>query len=98
MPGHLHPSDGPRHRVSRAESAMHQALARGLPDGWHAWHSLRLRHGDDWEGEGGGQVELLGGRWYHNGQQTDRSPRGRALTFEHHLAEALREHSVKKAA
>jgi hypothetical protein len=52
VPGTLHPADGPRWRTSHAEVALYQALAKHLPTGWHAWHSLRLRVGRDWEGEG----------------------------------------------
>ena len=52
VPANLHPADGPRSRTSRAEVAVYQALAKHLPVGWSAWHSLRLRVGRDWEGEG----------------------------------------------
>jgi hypothetical protein len=38
--------------VSRAEVAVWDALRCRLPTGWRAWHSLRLRVGNDWEGEG----------------------------------------------
>jgi hypothetical protein len=31
---------------------MHRALATGLPTGWTAWHSLRVRSESGWEGEG----------------------------------------------
>lgn len=52
VPGNLHPADGPRSRISHAEVAVYQALAKHLPLGWSAWHSLRVRVGSDWEGEG----------------------------------------------
>jgi hypothetical protein len=50
--GVIYPKDGPRSRTSAGEVAIYEALARQLPDGWTAWHSLRLRTGDAWEGEG----------------------------------------------
>ncbi|MCX5746457.1 MAG: nuclease-related domain-containing protein [Proteobacteria bacterium] len=50
--GDVHPRQAPRTRVSRAEVAVWEALRRGLPSGWRAWHSLRLRVGNHWEGEG----------------------------------------------
>ena len=31
---------------------MHRALSSGLPNGWTAWHSLRVRSESGWEGEG----------------------------------------------
>jgi hypothetical protein len=53
MAGRLYPLDGPRSKVSHGECAVYRALAaNGLPDGWTAWHSLRLRVGNGWEGEG----------------------------------------------
>ncbi len=53
MPARLYPKDGPRSKVSHGECAVYRALAAGgLPDGWTAWHSLRLRVGNSWEGEG----------------------------------------------
>jgi hypothetical protein len=48
----VYPRAGPRSTTSRAEVAVYEALAGGLPDGWLAWHSLRLRVGREWEGEG----------------------------------------------
>ena len=33
----------PRHTDSEAEKKVYKALKMGLPKGWHAWHSLRLR-------------------------------------------------------
>jgi hypothetical protein len=50
--GDVFPRQAPRSRVSRAEVAVWDALRRGLPNGWRAWHSLRLRAGSHWEGEG----------------------------------------------
>jgi hypothetical protein len=52
VPRNLHPADGPRCRTSHAEVLLYQALAKHLPAGWSAWHSLRLRVGRDYEGEG----------------------------------------------
>lgn len=39
----LWPKTEPRHTDSEAEKKVYQALKKGLPEGWHAWHSLRLR-------------------------------------------------------
>jgi len=53
MPGVLHPPLRPRPTTSAAELAVHDALQRQLPEGWEAWHSLKLRaKGGKWEGEG----------------------------------------------
>ena len=52
MPTGLFPRGGPRPTTSRAEQKLYAALARGLPDGWTAWHSLRVRTGRGFEGEG----------------------------------------------
>lgn len=35
--------DGVRSTTSAAEQAVYRALAKGLPTGWTAWHSLRVR-------------------------------------------------------
>lgn len=48
----LYPKGGPRPTSSNAELAFYKALMKGLPPGWQAWHSLKLRLGKDWEGEG----------------------------------------------
>ncbi len=37
---------------SEAERRCYQALADQLPRGWYAWHSLRIRTANGWEGEG----------------------------------------------
>lgn len=50
MPG-LFPPDRPRQRADRAEGEVFEALRRHLPQGWTAWHSLRLRTGADSYGE-----------------------------------------------
>lgn len=50
--GQVFPRDAPRSRQSAAEVAVYKALRRALPEGWRAWHSLRLRRGSAWEGEG----------------------------------------------
>lgn len=48
----LFPTGGPRPTSSEAERAFYRALLAHLPKGWTAWHSLRLRAGGTWEGEG----------------------------------------------
>ena len=52
MPGLVYPADAPRTRASAAEVKFYDALRAQLPDGWTAWHSLRLRTADRYEGEG----------------------------------------------
>ena len=52
MPSGLYPLGSPRPTTSRAEQKLHEALARGLPKGWTAWHSLRVRTRKGFEGEG----------------------------------------------
>ena len=39
----LWPQEEPRHTESQAERRVYRALAAGLPSGWWAWHSMRLR-------------------------------------------------------
>jgi hypothetical protein len=39
----LHPADAPRPTSSEAEKAVWARLKAGLPAGWTAWHSLRIR-------------------------------------------------------
>jgi hypothetical protein len=39
----LWPKQQPRHTESEAEKKVYKALKSGLPKGWQAWHSLRLR-------------------------------------------------------
>lgn len=39
----LWPREIPSHTESEAEEKVYEALKSGLPEGWHAWHSLRLR-------------------------------------------------------
>jgi hypothetical protein len=48
----VHPSEAPRPSSSEAERAVWRALAKGLPPGWTAWHSLRIRDGRGYLGEG----------------------------------------------
>jgi hypothetical protein len=60
MAGTLHPRERPRPTRSHAEVAVWQAMKAGLPDGWRAWHSLRLRAGAKWEGEGDFVVAVPG--------------------------------------
>lgn len=52
MPGTVFPRHQPRTSQSHAEIALWTALQRQLPEGWTAWHSLRLRVQGRWEGEG----------------------------------------------
>jgi hypothetical protein len=39
----LWPLHKPRPTESHAEIAVYDALAKQLPQGWYAWHSLRIR-------------------------------------------------------
>ena len=48
----LFPRGAPRPTSSAGEQALHRALETGLPQGWTAWHSLRVRSESGWEGEG----------------------------------------------
>lgn len=48
----LFPRGAPRPTSSAGEQALHRALGSGLPAGWTAWHSLRVRSESGWEGEG----------------------------------------------
>ena len=48
----LYPRGAPSPTTSRAEQAFHRALIAGLPPGWLAWHSLRVRTKEQYEGEG----------------------------------------------
>lgn len=52
MPGTVYPIKQPRTTGSHAETAIWKALQKNLPAGWRAWHSLKLRVGRSWEGEG----------------------------------------------
>ncbi len=52
MAGDVYPKGGPRPTTSNAEVAFYEALRKHLPDGWTAWHSLKLRISGRWEGEG----------------------------------------------
>jgi hypothetical protein len=49
---HLHPDESPRPASSHAEKAIWSALKAGLPPEWSAWHSLRIRDGKNYLGEG----------------------------------------------
>ena len=51
MSGTLHPSDAPRPVSSRAEKLLWSRLKTGLPNGWTAWHSLRIRDSKNFLGE-----------------------------------------------
>jgi hypothetical protein len=46
------PREEPRPAKSQGERAVWKALAKGLPTGWHAWHSLRIRDRNGFLGEG----------------------------------------------
>lgn len=48
----LYPTAQPRATDSEAEHKVHAALGRGLPKGWYAWHSLRIKDGYGIDGEG----------------------------------------------
>lgn len=50
--GLVHPTEAPRPTTSEAEKEVWSALRKRLPGGWHAWHSLRLRDGKGYLGEG----------------------------------------------
>ncbi len=41
----LWPPGRPRTTQSHAERTVHEAPATGLPKGWYAWHSFRIRRG-----------------------------------------------------
>ena len=48
----LWPRGGMRPARSDAEAKVYAALARGLPSGWTAWHSVRIRTRAGFLGEG----------------------------------------------
>ena len=48
----LYPKTGPRPGCTRGERALWEALSRRLPEGWYAWHSVRIRGRSGDEGEG----------------------------------------------
>jgi len=48
----LYPRGKARPTKSRAEIATYEALRKALPEGWIAWHSLRIRTRGALEGEG----------------------------------------------
>lgn len=52
MPGPVHPIEAPRPANSHAERHVWEALKRQLPNGWTAWHSLRIRVRSGYLGEG----------------------------------------------
>lgn len=91
--GIIYPSDGPRPTASAAERKLYTALKTQLPDGWRAWHSVRLWSAGYREGEGDfvigipkrGMlvVEVKGGRV--------ELARGRWLQNGHELAVAPRQ-------
>ncbi|MBW2528457.1 MAG: NERD domain-containing protein [Deltaproteobacteria bacterium] len=56
----LYPRQGPRPTDSTAEKALYRALSSQLPDGWTAWHSLRIRFEGQYEGEGDFVVAIPG--------------------------------------
>ncbi|MBM4376734.1 MAG: NERD domain-containing protein [Deltaproteobacteria bacterium] len=104
-PNGLYPRELPRSTESRAERSLHDALKRDLPEGWVAWHSLRIR-GEGREGEGdfvfavpgkgilvlevkSGLVQQRDGRWYQGGRALKDAPREQAHRFRHKLRERL---------
>ncbi len=48
----MYPAEEPRPAKSQGEKAVWAALRSGLPGGWTAWHSLRIRDGKNYIGEG----------------------------------------------
>lgn len=42
----IHPSTGPRGDAPESERTVFEALRSGLPEGWEAWHSVRVRGHD----------------------------------------------------
>jgi Nuclease-related domain len=48
----LWPREQSRPTDSQAEHRVYAALSRTLPKGWTAWHSLRVRTEQGYEGEG----------------------------------------------
>jgi hypothetical protein len=52
MPGPVFPSEAPRPAKSRAERRVWECLEKQLPNGWTAWHSLRIRVRGGYLGEG----------------------------------------------
>ncbi|MFO0585467.1 MAG: NERD domain-containing protein [Anaeromyxobacter sp.] len=51
MPGQVFPSDAPRPTTSHGERTLWEALRKGLPKGWTAWHSLRVKDKQGFLGE-----------------------------------------------
>lgn len=56
----LWPREKPRPTDSRAEQKVYSALSAQLPDGWTAWHSLRIRTDEGCEGEGDFVIAIPG--------------------------------------
>ena len=52
LPTGLYPREGVRPTTSLAEQTVYRALQKALPEGWTAWHSLRVRLNRGPEGEG----------------------------------------------
>jgi len=52
----VHPETELRPTTSKAERTVYDALKKGLPPGWYAWHSLKLR--DKWATFGEGDFVL----------------------------------------
>lgn len=48
----IHPVQSNRPTSSHAEMRVYDALQAGLPNGWTAWHSLKIRDNHGTEGEG----------------------------------------------
>lgn len=106
MAGIVYPREKPRSTDSLAEPVVWRVLGKSLPDGWVAYHSLRLRVGSGWEGEGDFVIanphrgflvlEVKGGRVeLHDGRwfQNGREmkpPREQAHSFAKNLARRIR--------
>lgn len=52
VPSGVWPREKPRPTESRGEEIVWEALRKGLPAGWYAWHSVRVRLGPGRETEG----------------------------------------------
>ena len=60
MPTGLFPRGAPRPTTSKAEQTLHAALARGLSEGWTAWHApVPAKDAARYDNVAGLAVELL---------------------------------------
>ena len=74
----LWPKEMPRHTDSEAEKKMYGALKTGLPKGWQAWHSLRLRSRKTGQPD---ETDFIIAHW-RSPHRPRHEPRGRG---KHHL-------------